>query len=380
MRLFLLNFAGLAAMVFLQTHGKAGDDVLKDKIVRATLNHNEPTSVKVGTNGVTSLEFPYRIEAIDGYGFSQAPGPGDAFQISYAKGTNYFSVRALKPGVSGNLTVVLDQKVYSFFFQESSSPSFVNIYGLATDGELAVTDQREVAEKKKVATSNQLAGLLDKAKGYAALKSDSPQTLSGLQVTEPGKMISLGNEVESTIRRVLKDDSLNSVAFEVEINNRSAKDFLYDPQGVQVKVKDQVYEAAVEDAAGIVKAQSSSTVFLVVSQSGSEQQDNLASDNDFEVVIKGGTESSSAGMAFSQPPGDYLPTATTVGQAVRDPESRVAQEPGLDPPLPTPSPSPVKHAVPKKSVKKSDPKSESNAKDSVAKTQKPVAKKLFGWL
>jgi hypothetical protein len=119
---------------------------------------------------------------------------------------------------------------------------------------------------------------------------------------------------------------------------------------------------------------------LVVSQSGSEQQDNLAPDNDFEVVIKGGTESSSAGLAFSQPPGDYLPTATTVGQAVRDPESRVAQEPGLDPPLPTPSPSPVKHAVPKKSVKKSDPKSESNAKDSVAKTQKPVAKKLFGWL
>ena len=29
-------------MAFLQIHGKAGDDVLKDKIVRATLNHNEP--------------------------------------------------------------------------------------------------------------------------------------------------------------------------------------------------------------------------------------------------------------------------------------------------------------------------------------------------
>jgi hypothetical protein len=80
--------------------------------------------VKVGTNGVTSLEFPYRIEAIDGFGFSQTPGSGDAFQISYTKGTNYFSVRALKPGATGNLTVVLDQKVYAFFFQREQQPDF----------------------------------------------------------------------------------------------------------------------------------------------------------------------------------------------------------------------------------------------------------------
>jgi hypothetical protein len=124
MRSFLVNFAGVAAIAFLQIHCKAEGVALKDKIVRLALNHNEPAVVKVGINGVTSLEFPSRIEAIDGYGFSQSPDSGDAFQISYTKGTNYFSVRALKP-------------------------------------------------------------------------------------------------VESTIRRVLKDDGLESVALEVEINNRS---------------------------------------------------------------------------------------------------------------------------------------------------------------
>ena len=132
MRLLLVNFAALAAIALLQIHCHAGDDVLKDKIVRATLNHSEPAVVKVGINGVTSLEFPYKIEAIDGYGFSQTPGSGDAFQISYTKGTNYFSVRALKPGVTGNLTVVLDQKVYSLFFEESNDPSFVNIFAAAS--------------------------------------------------------------------------------------------------------------------------------------------------------------------------------------------------------------------------------------------------------
>lgn len=53
------------------------------------------------------------------------------------------------------------------------------------------------------------------------LASSSPQVLGGLQVAEPGKKINIGNGVESTIRRVLKDDGLESVALEVEINNRS---------------------------------------------------------------------------------------------------------------------------------------------------------------
>src|SRR6476646_4265315 len=154
MRLFLANIVSLAVMNLSQIHCLAGADLLKGKIVRSMLNHNEPALIEVGTHGVTSLEFPYQIEAIDGYGFSQAPGPGDVFQICYTKGTNYFSVRALKSGVSGNLTVVLDQKVYSFFFQESGSPSFVNIFGPGNDGGLPAPGERIVAEKEKMAAQS----------------------------------------------------------------------------------------------------------------------------------------------------------------------------------------------------------------------------------
>jgi hypothetical protein len=261
MRLFLVNFAGLAAMVFLQIRCQAGDDVLKDKIVRATLNHNEPAVVKVGTNGVTSLEFPYRIEAIDGYGFSQTPGSGDVFQISYTKGTNYFSVRALKPGATGNLTVVLDQKVYSLFFEESSNPSFVNIFGAGGDGE---SGERETGEKNKITTG-------------------------------PGRPT------------------------------------------------------------------------------------DLAPETDFDPLIKEGNESNSGGLTFSQPPSNYLPTATTIEEARQEPEPRLAQGHRTDQP-PEPAASPVKHAGTRKAEKKPDPKAENSAKEGVAKTQKPLAKKLFGWL
>jgi hypothetical protein len=378
MRLLLIKSFSFAATALFQFQCEAGGDLLKDKIVRAILNHNEPAIVKVGISGVTSLEFPYRIEAIDGYGFSQTPGSGDAFQISYTSGTNYFSVRALKTGATGNLTVVLDQKVYSFFFAESNDPSFVNIYGPGRDSESAISGEQMASEKVKVASPSQLAGLLDKVKNYAAFKSSSPQLLDGLQMAEPGKRISLGNEIESTICRVLKEDSLNSVGFEVEINNQSSNDFLYDPRGIQLRVKNQVYDAALEDAAGIVKAQTKATIFFVVNETASGQQSDLSPDSDFDLVIKEGPELKSDALTFNQPPSDYLPTASTIRQAGGDPESHLMPSQGTEQ-APQRTTSPAKHSVSKKAPKKSDLKADS-PKDSVAKVQKPVPKKLFGWL
>lgn len=264
MNVFLVNFAGLAAIAFLQINGRAGEDVLKAKIIRQTLNHNEPAVVKVGTNGVTSLEFPYRIEAIDGFGFSLTPGAGDAFQISYIKGTNYFSVRALKPGATGNLTIVLDQKVYALFIEESSNPTFVSIFGPANEGSEATGD-REIAEKK--------------------------------------------------------------VAIE-------------------------------EDPA---------------------RQNELGPGNDFDLAINERTNPKPDGLTFSQPPGNYLPTAATLAQAGQDPEMLLGEGPVTNQ-EPQTAATPAKHQSSRKAAKKSDLKADINAREDIARTQKPPVKKLFGWL
>src|SRR5215469_18564462 len=69
------------------------EENLASKVVRLSLNQNEPAIVKLGTHGITTLEFPSKIEAIDGYGFSVNPAPDgpDLFQISFNKGTNFLS-------------------------------------------------------------------------------------------------------------------------------------------------------------------------------------------------------------------------------------------------------------------------------------------------
>jgi hypothetical protein len=109
-----------------------------------------------------------------------------------------------------------------------------------------------------------------------------------------------------------------------------------------------------------------------------EEKDSTAG-NDFDLVIKQDTEPKSEGLTFNQPPGDYLPTKTNIEQLRRGPEVNLGANQGADQEAQSTLLS-GKHASPKKVTKKADPKPEKSAKENVAKTQKPPAKKLFGWL
>ena len=76
---------------------KKGPEDLSKKVVRTTLNQSEPAEVKVGLQGITTLEFPAKIQAINGYGFSTQPNSDtDEFQLTYEKGTNFLSLKALR--------------------------------------------------------------------------------------------------------------------------------------------------------------------------------------------------------------------------------------------------------------------------------------------
>src|SRR6202162_3928987 len=170
-----------------QESGHEKKDTLIKKVIRTTLNQNDPTEVKVGLQGITTLEFPAKIEAINGYGFALQPNPAaDAFILTYDKGTNFLSLKALRPGVSANLTVVIKEKVYCFFCKQDNDPSFVMIFG--APGEKArVGDRAEAqaaAPERKEVSREQLVGFLGKLKDYSRLKAGSPVSISTLVVAE----------------------------------------------------------------------------------------------------------------------------------------------------------------------------------------------------
>ena len=171
---------------------------------------------------------------------------------------------------------------------------------------------------------------------------------------------------------------MNAFVFDVEIDNRSAKDFLYDPEEIKVRAKDQIYGELTGDGAGFVKAHTSATVFFAVTDAATGGRNNLALENDFDVVVREVRGSITKEITFNEPPGDTLPTATTVGHAGPDLEPPLPPEQGLA--KPEPQKVAAIHIDSKKGAKKTNQKPPSKTKQIVAKTQKPPPKKLFGWL
>jgi hypothetical protein len=258
---------------------------LASKVIRIPLNQNEPAVVKLGTHGITTLEFPYKIEALDGYGFSNSPAPDgpDLFQISFNKGTNFLSLKALHEGVEGNLTVVLDGKVYCLFCTEVADPSFVMVF--EDNSAKMIANPGDFPAKSREVSPARLLGFLDKIKGYPSLKVSAPEIFRNMGVAEPNSESSIDG-LKVTLRRVIRDENLDALGFEVELINQAGKDFFYDPESFAARIGDEVYPAAISDAAGVVEAGKVLPAFFVVAGTATGGRNDLAVSNKFDIVMR----------------------------------------------------------------------------------------------
>jgi hypothetical protein len=320
-----------------QESDQAKKDALSKRVVRMPLNQNEPTEVKVGLQGITTLQFPAKIEAINGYGFALQPNPDtDAFSLTYDKGTNFFSLKALRAGVSANLTVVINEKVYCFFCEQDNDPSFVMIFDAPGEPSAATgAAQVQSAPEKNEVNRDQLVGFLGKLKDYLRLKALSADSISTLNVAEPNKKSEIG-EIETVIKRVVRDDSLGLVGFDVALSNRGQSDYYLDPEGFAVQVGNARYEETISDCGGIVPAGTSVSAFFVVSEAANGGRNELAVDQNFNLQIRASGSASNSPLTenFVEPPQDRLPVANAgkesgvkVHNGVKDSPKEVKETP-----------------------------------------------------
>jgi hypothetical protein len=307
MRLILAIIGGVIPLLTF------ADDTLTSKVVRLNLSQDQPAEIRLGTHGITTIEFPEKIEALDGFGFSSNPAPDgpDLFQISFNKGTNFLSLKAVRTGVEGNLTVVLGGKVYALYCKEAVDPSFVVIFRAGEGGHPGDGAGHALQQTVKQVSPARLLGFLDKVKAFPTLKVSAPEVYQNMDVAEPNTN-SGANGIEVNVKRVIRDDALDSLGFEIQLANRTDKDFFYDPEGFGVRVGNDVYQQSVSDAGGLIPAGKAQTAFFIVTGSATGARNDLAVTNRFEVVMRQvqgeGDPKKRAATEWQEPP-SILPTA-----------------------------------------------------------------------
>jgi hypothetical protein len=289
------------------------DENLSSRVIRLPLSQDQPAEIRLGTHGITTIEFPEKIEALDGFGFSTNPAPDgpDLFQISFNKGTNFLSLKAVRAGVEGNLTVVLRGKVYALFCKEAPDPSFVVIFRESEGVRSGDGEGQHPQQTLKQASPARLLGFLDKVKAFPTLKVSAPEVYQNMDVAEPNSN-SGANGIDINLKRVIRDDGLDSLGFEIQLANRTDKDFFYDPEGFAVRVGNEVYQQSVSDAGGLVPSGKGQTAFFIVTGSANGSRNDLAVTNKFEIVLRPiqaeGDPKKKAASQWQEPP-SALPTA-----------------------------------------------------------------------
>ena len=92
---------------------------LSYRVRQEILDQRNPVIVNVSTRAVTTLQFPAKIQSLEGDGFTQKPNE-EAGDFYISPGLNWVSIRSLNPGAAQNLGVVISGRVYEIMVQTAA--------------------------------------------------------------------------------------------------------------------------------------------------------------------------------------------------------------------------------------------------------------------
>jgi len=273
---------------------KQGD--LSQRVRQEVLDQLNPVRVAVSTQGITTLQFPMNIQAIDGDGFQAQSdiqvSQTTSAQFSVSPGPNWISVKALREGVQQNLNVMLKGRVYPIVLDYSDQHDYAVLFSFKQKPAIPGADSstaQEHPQNKPISTAR-LLGFLDKIKAYSTFSKVQPAMYIGVDVNEPGahgKGIDNTEHLQSEIKRVLREDALDAIGFEVELSNKTNQTVYYDPEGFAVRVGQEVYQQTISDAPGKLDANARQTVYFIIAGSAvSNHRNDLSVYNDFSTVIR----------------------------------------------------------------------------------------------
>jgi hypothetical protein len=249
-------------------------------IQRVLLDDHTVVSVPVALNRVTTINFPSPIEAIDGAGFTVDGKTPGFFQLAHAKGSAFFSVRALAPKASANLNVRWHERTYVFELVESAVP----VLSLNMESPPSPT---EVGRAPGVSPLKLLA-LLDKAKAFPLLKSQQPESVADVGFTTyDGKpLVSDFNDYKIQIEQAFRFNAEDTLVFRIGITNKSDTPLIYSPDSFALRAGNRLYPQSISDADGTVQPKSRRLVYFAVTGTPDGGRNDLSLKNQFTVLVQ----------------------------------------------------------------------------------------------
>ena len=277
--LTLALFAAFAAMANEPTPEEIRQ---QNQYVEYRLMQGEIYRIYVKMNdGVTTIQFPSKITEIAGKNIS-LDGKGTDFQIAAQPGSYYFSVSALKPGVSTTLTVTYNRQLYILYLIQSDKEAYASVVFGKNSGSRNFADN--VVSRTPTVTPARLVSLIDMAKKFDVLKDTHPDSLAGVERTLFQNRYRCG-KYDICLDEAIRFDEEDTVIFKLRLVNLTEDEIKYDKHSFSAHAGDGIYYMSVSDASGIMPPKSETFAWFGITSTPRGGRNNLKADNDWLIAL-----------------------------------------------------------------------------------------------
>jgi hypothetical protein len=263
----------------------AQDDADKpsSRVRQEVLDQLKPVEVHASTSGITTLQFPARVQTLEGDACTTKPNE-EAGDFAVSPGENWVSVKALKEGVTQNLNVIISGRVYPVVLMCAKRNDFSVLFRFANGP--AVGQSGKPVSRKPV-SDGRLIGLMTKLELYPVnVNTPAAGMYADMEMAEPKGAVDENGQVRSKIVRILRDKGLDSLAFEVQLENKGDSEYRYEPGAMVVRAGQKEFTAITGEGAGHIPPKGTDTAYFIVSSGDTSTPEDLSVNNDFHLVLK----------------------------------------------------------------------------------------------
>lgn len=263
------------------------------ELVRLDAGKNLIHDIAINGNVATTITFPEKITLLTGFGLVTDPAAVNQMTTSKVAVVHYENVlgdtlvvRQVKPGEPCHATVRTARNIYLLRFTPAAEAYLAVIVSPPMErGPTSEVTPEKITDSRIKFDSEELVGMLSKARNRKALQVLNPGLYNGWQERNNLDMTTAQKDLVSTIYEIQRNPAKDLTIFRCWITNKGATDYDFDPAGTHIRVGNRSYDAQLVDCANTIPAGQRAAMDIILQGGPGGGREGISIHQDFRVEL-----------------------------------------------------------------------------------------------
>jgi len=251
--------------------------------------------VAINSTVATTITFPEKINLLTGFGLITQPSDVNEMAAAKVAVVHYqhvmgdtVVVRLVKPGEPCHATIRTTRNIYLMRFSPAEEAHLAVIVAppVARDAAAPVSSET-IAEKRLKFDSEELVGMLSKARNRKALQPLNPSLYNGWQERNALDMVTTQDQLVTAIYEIQRNPAKDLTIFRCRVTNNGAEPYEFEPAGTKVRVGGRSYDTQLVDCAPVIPAGQRAAMDIILQGGPGGSREGLSINQDFRIELPG---------------------------------------------------------------------------------------------